>query len=325
VNSLPYIRAEDVAGLLDWSTITGALEAGHRRPRADLGDLLLQRGEDSILNRAAWIDGLGIALKSMTIFPGNPRRQPPQPSIQGAMLLFDDHSGAPLALIDGALVTHWKTAGDSMLGARLLARPEARRLLIVGAGVVASSLIAAWRDTFPCIEQIRLWNRNRARAEALAAEQAALGVDVEVVDDLAAAAAEAELISCATMATEPLLRGEWIAPGTHVDLIGAFRPDMREADDALLQKAELFVDSRETTLEDIGELKIPLASGAISEADVRGDFYDLCNAALGVDLGAQPDSLPGRSSEDAITVFKNGGGAHLDLMTANMIYAAWSR
>lgn len=317
MNSLPFIRAEDVAGLLDWSTVMGALEAGHRRPRADLGDLLLQRGEDSILNRAAWIDGLGIALKSVTIFPDNPRREPPLPSIQGAMLLLDDHSGAPLAVIDGALVTRWKTAGDSMLGAHLLARADARRLLIVGAGVVAESLIEAWRDTFPQIGQIRLWNRNRARAEALAAEQAALGVTVEVVDDLAAAAAEAELISCATMATEPLLRGEWISPGTHVDLIGAFRPDMREADDALLQKAELFVDSRATTLEHIGELKIPLASGAISESQVCGDLYDLCSGA--------PEAHPGRSGDDAITVFKNGGGAHLDLMTANMIYACWSR
>ena len=113
------------------------------------------------------------------------------------------------------------------------------------------------------------------------------------------------------MSRSPVLQGDWVGPGTHVDLIGAFTPEMREADDALLRKAEIFVDSRETTLHDIGELKIPLEAGVIAESDVRGDLYDLCGGA------------PGRSGGGAVTLYKNGGGAHLDLMTTTLIYEAF--
>ncbi len=312
MDAVPYIRAGDVEGALTWRAVADAIEAGHRRELADLGDLLLHHGENSLLNRGAWIEGLGVALKSVTVFPSNPGRQPPLPSIQGVMLLFDAHTGALQALLDGALVTWWKTAGDSVLGARLLARPDAASLLVVGAGVVARSLVDAYREVFPGLRRVAVWNRSPGGARALAAHAATRGVEVEVVEELARAAGEADIISCATLSREPVLRGEWIAPGTHVDLIGAFRPDMREADDALLQRAELFVDSRRTTLEDIGELRIPLASGAIERSHVRGDLYELCNGA------------PGRSGPGAITVYKNGGGAHLDLMTAKLIHAVWS-
>jgi ornithine cyclodeaminase len=311
MTDIAHIQPSDVTGLIGWHDAVEALHQGHLLPAAIIDDLLLQNGPNSLLNRAAWIDGLGIGMKSVSVFPSNAKASPARPTVQGAMLIFDEQTGALRATIDGGLVTHWKTAADSMLGARLLARPDAGRLLIVGAGAVASSLIEAWCTLFPNISQIRLWNRNRARAEQLAAEQAELGRHVEVVDDLPQAAAEAELISCATLSATPVLFGEWIQPGTHVDLIGAFRPDMREADDTLLQKAELFVDSRQTTFEHIGELKIPLLSGAISEQHVLGDLYELCQ------------SRARRSSSQAVTVFKNGGGAHLDLMIAQMIYRRW--
>ena len=134
---------------------------------------------------------------------------------------------------------------------------------------------------------------------------------MRAVEDLEKTVREADIIACATMATAPLLQGNWVQPGSHVDLIGAFRPDMREADDALIAKAELFVDSRETAIHDIGELAIPLAAGIISESDVRGDLKDLATGQAG------------RSGPQAITLYKNGGGAHLDLMTANVIAQAW--
>ena len=134
---------------------------------------------------------------------------------------------------------------------------------------------------------------------------------MRAVGDLAAAAGAADIVATATLARSPVLRGEWLAPGTHVDLIGAFTPEMREADDELLRRAELFVDSRATTIGEIGELLIPIAAGVIRADDVRGDLYDLCNGGAG------------RSDERAITVYKNGGGAHLDLMTAGLIYDIW--
>ena len=302
------IGFDDIDSKLTWTAVADALEAGHRFEKAQVGDLLLREEERALLSRGAWIKGLGLALKSMSVFPENNDRVPPMPSIQGAMLLFDGETGAVKAVLDGVLVTKWKTAGDSVLGARLLARPDSERLLVVGAGTVARSLLSAYREIFPGLTAFTIWNRNREKAVALAREFEVQGLEVEVAAELSDAAASADIISCATMATAPVLKGEWVRPGTHVDLIGAYRPDMREADDDLLRKAEIFVDSRETTLEDIGELAIPLASGVIAEGDVRGDFYDLCNGG------------DGRSGRDAVTLFKNGGGAHLDLMTGSMIY-----
>lgn len=294
------ISFNDADHLLSWIGVSDALEAGHRLKKAGIGDLLLQNSGNSLLNRGAWIEGLGMLLKSMSIFPQNIDI----PSVQGAALLFDGETGAVNSVIDGILVTKWKTAGDSVLGAKLLAVSQPTNLLVAGAGTVAKTLFQAYQEVFPSLNKFTLWNRTIQRAEYLAKELEALGITVEIAADLETAAKDAHIISCATMATEPILKGDWISPGTHVDLIGAFKSDMREADDTLLQKSELFVDSFETTIHHIGELMIPLQSGAIETSDVRGDLYDLCNGRIT------------RSNKDAITIFKNGGGAHLDLMTA---------
>lgn len=309
--NIPFIGPDDVAGMLTWTALADALEEAHQSTRADLGDLFLKRGDDTLLNRAAWIDGLGMALKSVSIFPNNGKRQPALPSVHGVVVLFDDETGAVKALIDGPLVTKWKTAADSVLGARLLARPESKRLAIIGSGVVAASLIEAYSETFPALEQISVWSRRHENAERLA-HSASVDCQVEAVTDLADAVSQADIVSSATLTKTPIIKGEWVRPGTHVDLIGAFKPDMREADDDLLQKAELFVDARETTIHEIGELMIPIAQGVIAESDIRGDLYDLCNDAQG------------RSDAKSISVFKNGGGAHLDLMTAHVIYKRWA-
>jgi ornithine cyclodeaminase len=299
----PWIAAADVEGRLDWLALADALAEGHRRPRAEIGDLFLHRGDDTLLNRAAWIDGLGVAVKAVTVMPGNPARG--LPSVQGAVFLFEDATGAVEAVIDSALITKWKTAADSLLGARLLARKDARRLLIVGAGTVAETLVEAYRALFPGIA-VAIWNRSPEGARRLAAR-----ADATAVTDLGAAVAEADIVACATMATHPVLRGEWLQAGQHVDLIGAFRADMREADDVALTRSRVFVDSFETTLGHIGELKDPLARGVIARSDVLGDLHDLVAGRVG------------RRSAEEITLFKNGGGAHLDLMTARVILAAW--
>ena len=308
---IPLIDAAAVEERLTWTAIADAIEAGHRGPEAEIGDLLLRRGDDACLTRAAWLDGTGLALKSVTVFPGNADRRPPLPSVQGLVLLFDDRDGSLKALIDGPLVTKWKTAGDSVLGARLLARPDSRRLLILGSGVVAASLIEAYGEVFPDLREIEIWSRTAANAARLADLHQSGPVRVRAVEELEPAAREADIIACATMATAPILQGDWVRPGSHVDLIGAFRPDMREADDALIAKAEIFVDSRETAIHDIGELALPLAAGVISEADIRGALNDLAAGKAG------------RSGPEAITLYKNGGGAHLDLMTAKVIAGLW--
>jgi ornithine cyclodeaminase len=270
--------------------------------------VLLEEGQNILLSRTAWKAGYGIGIKTVTGFFGNPARTPPLPSVQGVFVLFDDDDGRPLAVIDGAGITAWKTAADSALGSRYLSRADAGCLLMVGAGALARPLIAAHRSVRPAIEKVLLWNRTPARAEALAAELGREGLAVEVATDLAAAVGEADIVSSATRTEEPLIEGAWLRPGTHLDLVGAFTASMREADDAALRRARLFVDARETTLDHIGELMIPIARGVIGRDAVVADLYDL---AAGFAWQRAPDD---------ITLYKNGGGAHLDLMTAIAIY-----
>ncbi|GGL62780.1 ornithine cyclodeaminase family protein [Wenxinia marina] len=283
---------------LDWLALTDALAEGHRRPKPEVEDIFLRRGGDTLLNRAAWIDGMGVLVKSATIFPGNSAHG--KPAVGGAVTLFSDEDGGLEAVIDFHLVTKWKTAGDSLLGARRLARPDSRTILIVGAGTVGRSLRAAYGAAFPGARFL-VWNRTPEGARAFAAEFDA----TEAAPDLEAAVGQADIVTSATMTTEPLIRGDWLRPGQHIDLIGAYRPDMREADDAALARARVFCDARATTVHHIGEFAIPIAAGAFDEADILADF-------------TQGEAMA-RTSDDEITLFKNGGGAHLDLMTARYI------
>jgi ornithine cyclodeaminase len=302
MTDIPFIPFEAGERVLDWIALTEALGEGHSLPKAEIGDTFLYRDPDTLLSRAAWIDGLGIAVKSATIFPGNTARG--TPNINGGVSLYADADGTLEAIIDFHLVTKWKTAGDSLLAARRLARPDATRILLVGAGTVAKSLHAAYSAAFPNAS-FTVWSRTRASAQALLAELP----DVTIADDLEHAVRAAEIIGSATMTTDPLIRGAWLQPGQHLDLIGAYRPDMREVDDSALQRARLFVDSFDTTVGHIGEIKIPLETGAITRDHIIADYYDL--AAFK------------RTSDDEITICKNGGGAHLDLMTSRYILEQW--
>ncbi len=295
----PAFIPPEAAQQLDWIALTDAIAAGHDLPRAKVADTFLYRDPDTLLSRSAWIDGLGIVVKSATIFPENAG-----PSIGGAVSLFSDEDGALEAILDFHLVTYWKTAGDSLLAARRLAPPGVSRILIVGAGTVAGSLRAAYGAAFSEV-QFEVWNRTHAKAKALAAEHP----DTVAVEDLEQAVGRADIITSATMSTDPVIQGAWLRPGQHIDLIGAYRPDMREVDDTALTRTRVFVDSRETTLGHIGELKIPLEAGVISPDHVVADYYELEKFTR---------------APDDITLFKNGGGAHLDLMTCKYIQSAWT-
>ena len=298
--SLPFISFEEGEALADWLALTRALRQGHSLPKAQIADTFLYRDPDTLLSRSAWIDGLGVAVKTATIFPENTDR----PAINGAVTLFNDHHGCAEALVDFHLVTKWKTAGDSLLAALQLARSDSREILIMGAGSVAGSLIEAFGAGFPDA-RFSVWNRTLARAKDLASKYN----NVSVVENLEKAVRDADIILGATMSTEPILKGEWLQTGQHVNLIGAYRPDMREVDDAALRRARIYVDSFETTLDHIGELKIPLSEGVIDRSDVLADYYAL-------------DAFE-RGDSDTITLFKNGGGAHLDLMVSQYFLDLW--
>jgi ornithine cyclodeaminase/alanine dehydrogenase-like protein (mu-crystallin family) len=296
-----------VDAALTWDHVLTAMRQGHAKPKPELGDTLLAQPPNTILVRTAWIAGMGLAVKSATIFPGNTS----MPSIQGLVSVFDKDNGSVTALIDAVSVTRWKTAGDSALGSSLLSRADSRQLLMVGAGTMAEPLIRAHISVRPSIDSIAIWNRSVSRAEALVQRLSDLGRPVRIATDLEAAVRAADVISVATMATEPIVPGAWLKPGAHLDLVGAYRLDMRETDDEAMRRGRLFVDYRGTTIEHIGEIAIPIAGGVITAQSVLGDLYDLV-----------PGTVAGRTSPHDITIYKNGGGAHLDLMTSHAILAA---
>ncbi len=304
-----HLEGKSLEPLLDWLELIDCLKEGHLHPTPQIKDHILAQGLNRLLNRLAWVEGLGSAVKTCTVYPENSNRN--IATINGMMTLFADETGEPEAIIDFHLVTKWKTAADSLLATSLLAPSHPKKYLIIGAGTVAKSLVEAYKRLFPNLE-ISVWNRTRSRALDLIKVYQDY-CDITCVDNLPKAAEAADMISCATMSHDPVLSGDWISPNTHIDLIGAFTPEMREADDKIFQIGELFVDYRATTIGHIGELIIPMTKGILGEEDVSADFYDIKSGRFA------------RAKEDSVTVFKNGGGAHLDLITGRYFYQKWQQ
>jgi alanine dehydrogenase len=317
---------DDVFGKwLDWPYLVEALRRGHARGVDAVERLLMSESgqetqpQNHLLIWPAWRFGAYCGAKLVTVFPGNVGRGG-GPTNSTVYVLFDGRDGGPLAVIEGAEFTLRKTAADSALAATYLARKNAEHLLMIGAGAQAPTQIRAFCAVLPGIREVTIWNRNLAKARALAealarsgirpgASQRAAHSSIVATDDLAGAVPKAAIICMATAATSPLLAGELLSPGTHIDLVGSFTPDMREADDTTLRRASLFVDSRRFTITTTGDLAIPIASGVIRAEDIRADLFELAGARH-----------PGRTSDAEITVFKNGGGGHLDLMVAIALY-----
>ncbi len=302
-----------VHALLDYGSLIGALRAAHRADAMPLASSLLlgepPSEENKFLSLVAWAAGDAIAVKLVGIFPANLALPSPEPSVQGLVALFSGKTGAPVLVADGAAMTFRKTAADSALGASFLARPDAHTLLVVGAGGLAPHVIMAHTAARPSIRRVLIWNRSPARAQDLADRFVLNGVEIEAVENLDAAVASADVISCVTMATQPLVRGALLRPGTHVDLIGAYLPEMREADDDVVRRARVFVDTRKNCTGS-GDIGTPIARGLLSLEAIEADLFDLCT---GRHLG--------RTDASAITMYKNVGGGHLDLFTARHLLA----
>lgn len=301
IDAVQIARACDFIGLIDH------LRAAHREAPPSVERVLMQQRDawgsnNAMLVWPAWQSGRNLGVKVVTMFPNNRSA----PAVQGIYLLFDGIDGSPQAVIDGTALTYWKTAADSALGADLLARADARSLLMVGAGALAPYLIRAYQTIRPGLQQVTVWNRTLSRAQTVAA--GVTGTPAVPASDLEAAVRVADIVCCATSSHTPLIKGEWLRPGTHLDLIGGFTPDMREADDTAVRRSRVFVDSRAFTVEHVGDLTQPIASGTITRAEVLGDLFDLCTGCCA-----------GRTDAAQITLFKSGGGAHLDLMTAQYI------
>ncbi|WP_374412410.1 ornithine cyclodeaminase family protein [Hydrogenophaga sp.] len=287
----------------------GGCEAPARHVH-DIVNPLGEAGQDAAGRRVtslimpAWIPGKHYGVKIVNIAPGNARRG--LPGLHATYLLFDARTGVPLAQMDGDVITARRTAAASALAGTYLAREQASHLVLVGAGRVARLLPAAWKTVRP-IEHVTVWARRESEAQALAAQLQHEGFSASATRDLASACAAADIVSCATMANEPVVRGSWLAPGAHLDLIGSFTPAMREADDACFEQSRVFVDTDEA-LEKSGDLLVPMQHGVFSANEIRGTLTTL---ARGV--------ATGRKSPGERTVFKSVGNALEDLAAAVLV------
>lgn len=296
------VSHREALSLFEYRPLIDFFDDCHRADPALVKDMYLaDQAGNGLLARVGLAPRTGLGIKLATIFP----RNTDLPSVQTVYVVFDPLTGEERAVIVGNAITWFKTACDSALGSRRLARAGASSLLMVGAGAMAPHLIRAHLAACPSIERVMIWNRTFARAQALAARLTE--PPAEAAADLRGAVESADIVSCATMTVEPLIRGAWLRPGAHLDLVGAYLPHMREADDEAAARSRIFVDSRPSAFE-TGEIKIPMETGVISETEVLGDHYQLASGAAA-----------GRTSNDDITLFKNGGGGHLDLMAAQYL------
>jgi ornithine cyclodeaminase/alanine dehydrogenase-like protein (mu-crystallin family) len=273
-------------------------------PADDITPDLVGRRITSLI-MPAWIPGKTYGVKIVNIAPGNAKRG--LTGLHGSYLLFDARTGVPLAHMDGDQITARRTAAASALAGSYLARSDAKHLLLVGAGQVARLLPEAYR-TVRSIERVSVWARRPEQAEALAQTLRHQGFDAQATTHLETACGEADIVSCATLSMEAIVRGAWLAPGSHLDLIGSFTPAMREADDACFENARVFVDTDEA-LKKSGDLLIPMAHGVLHADDIRGTLTTLSKGVA-----------TGRKTETERTVFKSVGTALEDLAAANLIY-----
>jgi alanine dehydrogenase len=246
-----------------------------------------------------------IGHKLINVFRGNARLN--KPSVLGSYLLMSGDTGETLAVMDGAALTAWRTACASALAARYLARDDAAHLVMVGAGALAPHLVRAHRAVRP-ITRVTLWNRTRSHAISTAFALSASGIEPTIADDLEEAVREADIVSCATLSEQPLVRGAWLKKGAHVDLVGAFTKTMREADDAVVRRARVYVDSR-ANVKSSGDIAIPLKKKVIGLKDIQGDLFELCRG-----------KAKGRKGKNEITLFKSTGLALEDLAAAMLVW-----
>ncbi|MBO6947953.1 MAG: ornithine cyclodeaminase family protein [Rhodospirillales bacterium] len=298
--ALPYGALVDAIGAAFSGGVTVPVRAHHDVPVDD--------GQNStILLMPAWSDDGFIGVKTVVVTPENASKG--LPAVQATYQLFDRETGQPLALMDGPELTARRTACASALAARYLAAENASKLLMIGTGVLGFHLPQAHAAVRP-IKEVRVWGRNPENAEKSAAALRAAGLAAEMTEDLSASVEWADIVSAATLAKEPIIDGNWLRPGQHVDLVGAFRPDMREADDTVLRRARVFCDTKAGAMKEAGDLCDPLARGVISEQDVLADLFEL----------SAGDYVFSRGADD-ITMFKSAGTAIEDLAAAMLAYA----
>lgn len=307
---------EETRSALAWPALIEAIEAmfkgGCVMPVRHHHDVEVP-GETSatLLMMPAWVPGDYIGVKILSVFPDNALRA--LPAIFGTYLLSSGNTGEMLAAVEGGELTARRTAATSALAAKYLARDNAIDMLVVGTGRLSINLMQAHAVTRP-LKTFQVWGRNRDNAEKTAAEARSLGLNATACTDIEKAARSADIISCATLSTQPLIRGEWLKEGAHLDLVGAFKPSMRESDDDAVRRADVYVDTREGALSEGGDIVQPIREGIIEKKDIRAELSQLVRG-----------EKPGRTDDKQITLFKSVGAALEDLAGAILAYETISK
>jgi ornithine cyclodeaminase len=310
------VTADDLASVLTYGALVDALAEAFR---SDIDapvrhhHTIPQAGADAtLLLMPAWTlarqagNDRYVGCKIVTVFPDNAKQG--QPSVQGEYLLMSGKTGEPLALIDGRTLTAWRTAAASALASRFLSREDSSHLVMIGAGTLAPHLVRAHASVRP-LKRVTVWNRTKARAISMAFGLAVTGIETEVTDDIEEAVRAADIVSCATLSTTPVVKGAWLKKGAHLDLVGGFTPKMREADDQAVKRARVYVDTRAGATKEAGDIVVPLRKNVIARSAIKGDLFDLCRG-----------KVKGRTAASQITLFKSVGTAIEDLATAMLVW-----
>ncbi|GGC77214.1 ornithine cyclodeaminase family protein [Undibacterium terreum] len=312
---IPHISKEQVRQALPYPTLIQALRvaftSGISAPQRHV-HTVSEDPVSTLLLMPVWQPGANMGVKLVTVAPQNQGL----PSVHAIFVLFDTVTGAPLALMDGEELTARRTAAASALASSHISRTDSKRLLMVGTGSLVPYLAAA-HCTARDISEVEIWGRSPDKARLCMDNikaQALLPphIKLSVTGDLEISCRQADIISCATTSTKPIVPGAWVGPGTHVDLVGGFKPTMREVNDALMAKATIFVDTFPGALKEAGDITQPLANGNIECESIVADLADL---AGGIHRG--------RSDDEEITVFKSVGTALEDLCAANLVWAQY--
>jgi alanine dehydrogenase len=305
------VGASEVEQLLDDRALVEALRSAFRTgctvpPRQHYPVKVPGGADATMLLMPAWREGGYLGVKIVSVFPDNARKN--LPSVVGSYLLMSARTGQPLAVMDGPMLTVRRTACASALASKYLSRADSARLLMVGTGALAPHLILAHASVRP-ITEVLVWGRDPEKARRLAHNLDGRRLKCRAATDLESAVRGADVISCATMTVEPLIRGEWLCPGQHIDLVGAYRPDMREADDRAIERARVYVDTYVGALKEAGDIVQPMQSGVLQEQQIAGELAELAQGRVA-----------GRTFHNQITLFKSVGTATEDLAAAMLVW-----
>jgi len=306
------ITGEEIERVLTYPALVGALREAFRSditvPLRHHHPIPQTGAEGMLLLMPAWTSGQQsfLGCKLVTVFPDNSKVS--KAAVLGSYVLMSGATGEPLAIMDGTVLTRWRTACASALAASYLARDDASHLVMVGAGALAPYLVRAHASMRP-IKRVTIWNRTRGHAVQAAFALSVGGLEVEVADDLEAAVRDADIVSCATLATAPLVHGKWLKKGAHLDLVGGFTPKMREADDEAVRRARVYVDTRAGATKEAGDITQPLKKGVLKKTGIRGDLFELARG-----------KAKGRTKAAEITLFKSVGTALEDLAAAMLVW-----